>query len=214
MKIKMVTKRHIHNKTKCFWLRIPWANRFAHGLGTLYATFRTGKFRPEIAFTIYINQFHLPKNDREGLKLVFSLKKWNSNFRLNYSVTDKGPFEIFHCFQNFSAGTSQKFVFHIYFPTGISRNFLQCMEPRRPFQTVCTERFVTTQTTPQEYCDETRAITVKEVRIKEITIDHRYKLAFHDKYVYACNCIKVMYLRLFTNDIQPFTNSFRLETVY
>ena len=116
--------------------------------------------------------------------------KWNSNFRLNYSVTDKGPFEIFRCFQNFSAGTSQKFVFHIYFPTGISRNFLQCMEPRRPFQTVCTERFVTTQTTPQEYCDETRAITVKEVRIKEITIDHRYKLAFHDKYVYACNCIK------------------------
>ena len=48
----------------------------------------TGEFCPGIAFTIFTNQFHLPKNDREGLKLVskMALKKWNTNFRLEYSV--------------------------------------------------------------------------------------------------------------------------------
>ena len=30
--------------------------------------FSTGQFRSEIAFTISTNQFHLPKNDRRGLK--------------------------------------------------------------------------------------------------------------------------------------------------
>ena len=35
--------------------------------GQKVSKIRTGKFRPEIAFT---NQYHLPKNSREGLKLV------------------------------------------------------------------------------------------------------------------------------------------------
>ena len=32
--------------------------------------------------------FHLPENGREGLKLVskMALKKWNTNFRLEYSI--------------------------------------------------------------------------------------------------------------------------------
>ena len=47
-----------------------------------------GEFRPGITFTICTNQFHLPENDREGLKPVSkkTLKKWNKNFRLEYSA--------------------------------------------------------------------------------------------------------------------------------
>ena len=67
---------------------MTWANQSVHGLGKWYSKFRTSKFRPGIAFTIYTNQFHLPKNDREGLKLVskIALKKSNTNFHLEYSV--------------------------------------------------------------------------------------------------------------------------------
>ena len=55
-----------------------WANgtqnsgllKFCPGLNLVY-------------FTLYTDQFHLPKKDREGLKLVseMALKKWNTNFR-------------------------------------------------------------------------------------------------------------------------------------
>ena len=50
--------------------------------------FMTGKFRPGIAFAICTNQFHLQENDHEVLKLVskMTLKKWNTNFCLEYSV--------------------------------------------------------------------------------------------------------------------------------
>ena len=47
-----------------------WENRSVHGSGKWYAKFRTDKFRPGIAFTICTNQFHLPKNGHEALKLV------------------------------------------------------------------------------------------------------------------------------------------------
>ena len=41
-------------------------------IGRWYGKFRTSKFRPEIAFTIHCkNQFHLPKNDGAGPKLVY-----------------------------------------------------------------------------------------------------------------------------------------------
>ena len=41
-----------------------------------------------IVFTICTNQFHLPENGREGLKLVsnMALKKWNTNFCRGYSI--------------------------------------------------------------------------------------------------------------------------------
>ena len=55
-----------------------WANgtqnsgllKFCPGLNLVY-------------FTLYTDQFHLPKKEREGLKLVskMALKKWNTNFR-------------------------------------------------------------------------------------------------------------------------------------
>ena len=92
----------------------------ALGLGKWYAKFRTGKFRPGIAFTICKNQFHLPKNDREGLNPVskMALKKRNTNFRtLEYSVqknrTTFSDFLSLHCYRTFSGGMTQKVVCHL-----------------------------------------------------------------------------------------------------
>ena len=57
-------------------------------LGKWYAKYRSDKFRPGIAITICTNPFHLPKNYHEGLKLIskMAFKKWNTKFRLEYSV--------------------------------------------------------------------------------------------------------------------------------
>ena len=55
------------------------ANRSVHGLGKL-------GFVPELRLPLFCtNQFQLPKNGREGLKLVskMAVKKWNTNFRLS-----------------------------------------------------------------------------------------------------------------------------------
>ena len=70
----------------CISFTLP--NQSVEGLGKWYAKFRTGKFRAGITFTICTNPFHLPRNDREGLKLVLkmALKKWNTNFCLEYSI--------------------------------------------------------------------------------------------------------------------------------
>ena len=67
---------------------IYMGNRSVYGLGKWYAKFRTGKFSAGIAFTICTDQFHLTENGREGLKLVskMALRKWNTNFRLEYFV--------------------------------------------------------------------------------------------------------------------------------
>ena len=50
------------------------------------------------------NQFHLTKNDREGLKLISkkALKKWNTNFRyLKYSVRkNRGAFHSTKTLEN------------------------------------------------------------------------------------------------------------------
>ena len=45
-------------------------------------------FIPESWLSFFKNQFHLPKNGLDGLKLVSkkALSKWNTNFRLEYSV--------------------------------------------------------------------------------------------------------------------------------
>ena len=69
-------------------LPFTWANRSVYGLVKWYAKFRTGKFSSGIAFTICTDQFHLTENGREGLKLVskMALRKWNTNFRLEYFV--------------------------------------------------------------------------------------------------------------------------------
>ena len=69
-------------------LPLARANHSVHGVGKWFAKFRTGKFRPEIAFTICTNQFHLPENDSEGLKtgIKDGFEKMDHEF----------PFGIFH----------------------------------------------------------------------------------------------------------------------
>ena len=71
---------HLHGQTGRFMV---WVNG-SQSSGLV-------NFVPSIAFTIgtiSTNQFHLPENGREGLKLVsrMALKKWNTNFRLEYSI--------------------------------------------------------------------------------------------------------------------------------
>ena len=65
---------HLHRQTG---RSIVWANGTQNS-GLL-------KFRPGlnlVKFTLYTKQFHLPKKEREGLKLVskMALKKWNTDF--------------------------------------------------------------------------------------------------------------------------------------
>ena len=71
---------HLHGQTSQFMV---WVNG-SQSSGLV-------NFVPSIAFTISTirtNQFHLPKNGREGLKLVSRMasKKWNTNFHLEYST--------------------------------------------------------------------------------------------------------------------------------
>ena len=54
---------HLHGKTGLFTV---WIN------GKQNYSCRTGKFPSGIAFTIFGNQFHLPENDCETLKLIQS----------------------------------------------------------------------------------------------------------------------------------------------
>ena len=109
------------------WIRhYIYISKSVFGLDKWYAKFRTGKFRPGIAFTICANQLHLPKNDREGLILLpkMALKKWNTNFRLEYSVRKKKQDYLFRCSLtpgHFPLEWPKKSCF-IYFSTGFSRN--------------------------------------------------------------------------------------------
>ena len=49
--------------------------RSVHVLGEWFEKFRPNKFHSGIGFTIcFTNQFHLPKNSREGLKLVSKIR--------------------------------------------------------------------------------------------------------------------------------------------
>ena len=96
-----------------------WANRS-------YAKFRTGKFCPRTAFTICKNQFHLPENDCEGLKLVskMALKSGTRISAWNSLPSEKQdcPFQMFRCPRKFPLERPKK-ACSIYFPTGFSGNF-------------------------------------------------------------------------------------------
>ena len=67
-----------------------------------------------IVFTICTNQFHLPENGREGLKLVSNMawKKWNTNFCWDILSGKSGlSFQMYRCSWKFSAGTTKKVMF-------------------------------------------------------------------------------------------------------
>ena len=81
-------------------LPFTWPNGWSKvwGNGTKNSAL-VNEFRPGIAFTICTNHFHLPKNDREGLKLVskMALMKWKkkrTNIRTTFSDVPLLP-EIF-----------------------------------------------------------------------------------------------------------------------
>ena len=115
------------------------ANRSVHGVGKWFTKFRTDKFRPAIAFTISTistNQFHLPENGREGLKLVsrMALKKWTTNFRLKYSIRkNRTTFSDVPFLLEFSVRKTQKVVFHL-LSNRISRKITRYKQPMRTEQ--------------------------------------------------------------------------------
>ena len=91
-------------------------------LGELKAKFRTGKFQPGYTFTIWTDQFLLPKNGGNNLKLVskMGLNKWNSTFCWEHSIRkNRTTFLTVRCSLEFSTGMTRNFVF-INIPTGIS----------------------------------------------------------------------------------------------
>ena len=101
--LRLQFEPYIHNGCLPFTL----ANRSVHGLGK--------RFVPELRLPLFCtNQFQLPKNGREGLKLVskMAVKKWNTNFRLSVRK-NRTTFQMFRCSRTFSAGTTQKVVFHL-----------------------------------------------------------------------------------------------------
>ena len=87
-------------------------------------------FVPSIAFTISTirtNQFHLPKNGREGLKLVSRMasKKWNTNFHLEYSIwKNRTTFSDVPLISEIFRRKTPKKSFSIYFPTGFPGKLL------------------------------------------------------------------------------------------
>ena len=89
------TARKFRKYESC--LPFTWANLSVHGLGKWYAKFRTGKFCPE------------------GLNTVskMALKKWNTNFRLEYPFRkNRNTFSDVPFSRTVSDGTTQKVVFH------------------------------------------------------------------------------------------------------
>ena len=98
------------------------------------------KFRPGIAFTICTNRFHLPENDRKGRKLVLqmALKKWNTNFRLEYFVRKNRT--------TFSdVWNDLKGVFHL-LSNRIFRKLFVNGNRQPPFQSVSYKSKITNQT--------------------------------------------------------------------
>ena len=95
-------------------LPFAWANRSIHGLGIIYGKENSGLVNVVLESRLYKSSYR--KNGREGLKPVsnMALKKWNTNFRLEYSVPKTGlPFQMFRCCRKFTAGTTQWLVSHL-----------------------------------------------------------------------------------------------------
>ena len=86
---------------------------------------------------ICTNWLHVPKNSREGRKLVsnMALKKWNTNCRLEDSVRKNRTAlsDEFRCSRKFSAGMTQKGVYHLLFDQIFRRKLL--VNGKQPLKT-------------------------------------------------------------------------------
>ena len=88
-----------------------------HGLGkSRYAKFRTGQFRPGMAFTIWTNTFCLPKTTAKAWNW-YQIWLWRIGTRISVWNIPSGktglPFQMLRClrcFLTFSAGTATKAV--------------------------------------------------------------------------------------------------------
>ena len=95
-------------------LSFTLANQSVDGLGKWYTKFRTGKFRAGITFTIWIIRSIYRETTAKAWKMA--LKKWNTNFCLEYSIPkNRLPFQMLRFSRKFSAGTTQEVVFHLLF---------------------------------------------------------------------------------------------------
>ena len=95
---------HLHGQTG--WSTV-WANGHKSGLE---------KFGPESRLPfVQISSIYRkrPRRPETSLNLKVALKKWNTNFRLEYSVRKNRPtFSDVRYSRKFSDGTTQKVVFH------------------------------------------------------------------------------------------------------
>ena len=96
-------------------VQFTWANRWVHGLGNWHSKFRTGKFRLGIASTIVEMRWFTEKRPRmpeTGIKDDW--RGWKRISDWNIPCGKRGlPFQMFRCSRKFSAGMTQKVVFHL-----------------------------------------------------------------------------------------------------
>ena len=126
--VKTVSRKYMSRGKIIVSLPLISANRSVHGLGKCYSKFRTSRFHPGIAFTIGTNQFHLPENGRENLKLIsnvaFEEMEHDFSFVWNILSGKTGlPFQKFRCPENSTMKRLKKSC-SIYFPTGFPGRFL------------------------------------------------------------------------------------------
>ena len=93
-----------------------------HGQTGLFTVWTNGNqnsglvnFVPETRLP-FVNQLHLPKNGREGVKLVWRCL-WRNGIRISVWNIPSGktglPFQMFRCSRKFSTGKTQKVLFHL-----------------------------------------------------------------------------------------------------
>ena len=96
---------------------LPFIVTNSNIMSKVQESFKTGKFRPGIEFSICSNQFHLPwKTAAKGWNWY---QRWPWRNRTHISVwkipTGKTglPFQTYRCFLKFSTETTRKVVFHL-----------------------------------------------------------------------------------------------------
>ena len=116
-----------------------WANQSVHGLGRWYANFRSGKFRPGIAFTILYKSvsFSEKRSRRPKTGIKFGFEEMEHEFPLGLFRAEKQDylFKCSSCPEKFPLERA-KWSCSTYFPTGFSGNVLLMVNnhslPRSP----------------------------------------------------------------------------------
>jgi len=115
---------------------LPFIVTNSNIMSKVQESFKTGKFRPGIEFSICSNQFHLPwKTAAKGWNWY---QRWPWRNRTHISVwkipTGKTglPFQTYRCSRKFSTETTRKVVFHLLFILFIFQKlFVNDTQPQR-----------------------------------------------------------------------------------